>query len=143
MNQEETRLSASQPVQYIKPWARGIHILAGIYNVVWGLLIYFYPQAYFAWLAKGLNLEHNSLVMWQGLAVVLLGILLLMAGFGTAKRWWISSIAMALKLIGGVLVYWLLLQVQVTKPFVFQLIMSDLIWLPLLFAALRQYKKAL
>ena len=143
MNQVSQQDNQEPVTAYIKPWARGILVLAGIYNAVWGLLIYFFPEPYFTWLSKGVLLDYHPLVKWRGLGVLLLGMLLLVGGFGTAKRWWVPAVALGLKVLGAGLVFALLMDFNMTRSYLFQLIMSDLVWVLPLYLCMRQYRAAL
>lgn len=126
---------------YIKPWMRGFLLLAAIYNIVWGALIYYFPAAYYYWLSKGATPDSETIVKVQGALVVLIGIVLLAPAFGRANRWFLVGVGLIAKLLGGVLVYLIILQQLVTRPFVFQLIMSDAIWIIPFYIIMRHYKK--
>ena len=132
---------AQQSTPIIPHWMRGILILAATYNLVWGMLIIFFPEAYFSWLSKGLPMIETGLIKGQGMAVFIVGILLFSTGIGKPGRWPIILAVVLAKLLGGVLVYAFILGGTFTKPLLFQIIMSDIVWVPPLFVIMKHYKK--
>lgn len=121
-------------------WMRGILLLAAAYNFVWGMLILFFPAAYIHWLSKGMVEPSMMLIKGVGAAVFLVGALLMMATIGKPASWVYILAAFIAKAMGGPLVYIIVLEATFSKPFLFQVVMSDLIWLPPLFNIMRHYK---
>ncbi len=120
---------------------RGVLLLAGIYNLAWGLFIYNFPAAFVNWLSQGAMNEGSSLVTYQGLGVLLLAGVFIWTAIYFHKLGYLIWPAIFLKVAGGPWTYFILLDGLFTKRFAFHLIMNDLIWvIPLTIIALRWTK---
>lgn len=122
----------------VQPWMRGVLLLAGIYNLAWGLFIYNFPSAFIRWLSDGAITEAGTLVDYQGLGVLLLAGAFLWAAIYFRKLGYLVWVAIVLKLVGGPWTFYMLLDGLYTKRFLFHLIMNDLLWvIPLTIIALK------
>jgi hypothetical protein len=121
----------------IPHWMRGFLMLAAIYNLIWGIFIYNFPEAYFTWItAKEPTVI--DVVQYQGLGVLLFAGVFLTAAIYPFKVWYMLWAGVAAKLFGGILVFYLIMETEVTKKFIFHLIMNDLVWVgPLFIIALK------
>jgi hypothetical protein len=125
----------------VQPWMRGVLLLAGIYNLAWGLFIYNFPDAFIKWLSQRGILEAPPLVVYQGMGVLLLAGVFVLTAIYFQKLGYLVWVAIVLKLAGGPWTYYMLLDGFYTKRFLFHLIMNDLIWvIPLTFIALNWTK---
>lgn len=116
---------------------RGFLLLAAIYNLIWGLFIYNFPEAYYAWIS-GEDPVFKEIVKYQGLGILFFAGAFLTAAIYPLKVWYLVWAGFLAKLFGGLLVYVFVMEYGFTKKFLFQLLMNDLIWvLPLLLIALK------
>ena len=111
----------------VPPWMRGLLLLAAIYNVAWGLFIYNFPTSYFKWLTKA-SLEAPALISYQGLGTLIFGAIYLSAALYPLRLWFFIPLGILSKIVGAVGAYYIIMDQQITRTFIFQVIMNDLIW---------------
>jgi hypothetical protein len=106
---------------------RGFLLLLAAYNIIWGVFIYNFDTSYVKWITMGAT-EYNVWVKGQGFGVILVGISMLMGAIAPNKFKLLILIGFISKIAGGPLVYYLIMQAEYNKRFLFHLIMNDLIW---------------
>lgn len=111
----------------VPPWMRGFLLIAAIYNVAWGIFIYNFPASYFRWLTKS-SLEAPALISYQGLGTLIFGVIYLLAAIYPLKLWFLILLGILSKIAGAVGAYFIIMDQQLTRTFLFQVIMNDLIW---------------
>ncbi|MEQ8713081.1 MAG: hypothetical protein RIC80_08685 [Cyclobacteriaceae bacterium] len=122
----------------VQPWMRGVLLLAGIYNLAWGLFIYNFPEAFISWLSQGAIVAAGPIIGYQGLGVLLLAGVFLWTAIYFHKLGYLIWVTIGFKLAGGPWTFYMLLDGLYTKRFLFHLIMNDLIWvIPLTIIALK------
>lgn len=114
-------------VRFNQPWMRVTLVLAGVYNLVWGAAVVFFPTAGFNWL----NLEvPNYIPIWQclGMVIGVYGIGYLAASTDPTRHWPIVLVGLLGKILGPVgFVYYAALG-EFPWAFGFTIITNDLIW---------------
>lgn len=123
----------------VEPWMRGVLLLAGTYNLGWGLFIYVFPESFYQWISQT---EHNApeIIIWQGIGVILFGILYISVALYPVTLWYLLIAGIASKILGAAWFYWIILEGNATRQYLFHLIMNDLIWVvPFLFILIRSY----
>lgn len=85
-----------------RPWMRTVLIAAGVYNLVWGMLIVFMPQTSLSWL--GLNSRPPTAQLWQciGMIVGVYGIGYLIASRDAFRHWPITLVGLLGKVFGPI-----------------------------------------
>jgi hypothetical protein len=111
----------------VPQWMRGFLLLASIYNLAWGLFIYNFPTPYFRWLTKS-SLEAPALISYQGLGTLIFGAIYLLAACYPIKLWFLILLGIISKITGAIGIYYIIMDQQMTRTFIFQMIMNDLIW---------------
>jgi hypothetical protein len=116
----------------IKLWVKGTLVMLASYNLIWGLLLYNYPEAYLTWVgvADGVAIAENA---------VSIGILyLLQAAFFTAlpilisrRGAWLFA-ALLLKVSSIVTTLYMLNDIAISKKLYFQVVSNDVFCLILL-----------
>ena len=112
----------------VEPWMRGLLLLAGAYNLGWGLFIYVFPDSFYRWITQTEQLT-PVLITWQGLGVLAFGIAYLLAAVYPTRLWFLIGLGFFSKLIGGIGFYFVVMQQNITKKYIFHLLMNDLVWL--------------
>lgn len=109
-------------------WATLTLQLAGIYNILWGSWVVFFPQSFFMWADLPLT---NYPAIWQsvGMIVGVYGLGYFLASFDPYKHWIITLVGFLGKVFGpiGFVMY----AVQGKLPWQFGLIniTNDIIWI--------------
>lgn len=112
----------------IEPWMRGLLLLAGAYNIGWGAFIYYFPASFYQWVTDGYT-EPLSLIKWQGLGVLLFGTGYIIAAIYPHRYGWIVPLGILSKTLGAIGFYFIVMEQTITRPYLFHLIMNDLLWL--------------
>lgn len=102
-------------------------MLASIYNVAWGIFIYNFPTSYFRWLTKS-SLEAPALISYQGLGTLIFGAIYLSAALYPLKLWFLIPLGIISKIAGAIGAYFIIMDQMITRTFLFQVIMNDLVW---------------
>ena len=112
----------------VDPWMRGLLLVAGAYNTGWGVFIYAFPDTFYRWITQT---EHvtPALITWQGVGVLAFGVAYLLAAVYPLQLWLLIGIGFFSKLIGGIGFYFVVMEQNLTKKYIFHLIMNDLVWL--------------
>ena len=121
----------------IKPWMRGVLLLAGVYNLAWGMFMSVFPESFISWLSDGRIMAESDFLFVQARAVLVFGVFLIILGVKLQHWFRLVWLAVGLKLLGPVVTYYGLLGGVFSKKFIFHLVMNDLIWIiPLISIAL-------
>lgn len=112
----------------VEPWMRGLLLLAGAYNLGWGLFIYAFPNSFYRWITQTDQLA-PVLITWQGMGVLAFGITYLLAAMYPTRLWFLIGLGLFSKLIGAIGFYFVVMQQTITKKYIFHLLMNDLVWL--------------
>lgn len=127
----------------IQAWMRGVLLIASVYNVAWSVFLFWSPNSYIKWMTEGVQTE-NQWVFHQAIGILVVAIMLFMGFLKPIKFRWLILCSFLAKLLGGFVVYWVIMDSEITKKFIFHLLMNDLVWLiPLLaivFAAFKTEK---
>ncbi|HVJ68031.1 MAG TPA: hypothetical protein VM510_08615 [Caulifigura sp.] len=103
-------------------------ILAGIYNLVWGLFVIFRPLALFQW--AGLDPLPNYPELWQclGMVIGVYGIGYLIAASDPLRHWPIVLVGLLGKIFGPIGFVWSAAHGRLPWTFGATLLTNDLIW---------------
>lgn len=124
----------------VEPWMRGVLLLASAYNLGWGFFIYNFPNAFYQWVTQT-EAAAPGIVEWQGLGVLVFGIIYLAVAIYPATLWYLLLLGILSKAGGAIWFYFDIMQQTVNKKYLFHLIMNDLVWLlPFLLIVLRAYQ---
>lgn len=124
----------------IQAWMRGVLLIASVYNIAWSVFLFWSPDSYIKWMTEGVQTE-NQLVFYQAIGILAIAIFLFMGFLKPLQFRWFILISFLAKLAGGVVVYFLIMETQFTKKFIFHLLMNDLVWLlPLLSIVMAAFK---
>ncbi len=119
---------------------RGVLLMAGVYNLAWGLFIYNFPEAFHKWLTAGAVVYAGKLVIYQGIGVFVFGIMYILATLYPLRFWYLILLGLISKLVGAIGVYFLIINKTVTKQFIFHVLVNDLAWVvPLAFITYRTF----
>lgn len=123
---------------------RGLLLVAGTYNIGWGVFIYAFPNAFYRWITQTEQLA-PVLITWQGVGVLAFGVAYLLAAVYPMRLWFLIGLGFFSKLVGAVGFYYVVMEQNITKKYIFHLIMNDMVWLiPLgiIFVRVWQIKRA-
>lgn len=119
---------------------RGVLLLAGVYNLAWGLFIYSFPEAFHQWLTAKAVAYAGKLVIYQGMGVFIFGMMYILTALYPLRFWYLILLGLLSKLLGAIGVYFFIIDKTVTKQFIFHLLVNDLVWLvPLAFITYRAF----
>ena len=124
---EESSPLSQLPLR-VEPWMRGLLLLAGAYNVGWGAFIYYFPSSFYPWVTE-ISAAAPTLIKWQGAGVLLFGAAYILVAFYPRRYWWIVPLGILSKVVGAIGFYFIFIQPALTRPYLFHLIMNDLLWL--------------
>ena len=111
-------------------WMRGVLLLAGGYNVLWGIFIVWFPESFFSWVTQSEALVPD-IIKWQGRGVLFMAVVYLVTAIHPGRYWYLIFAAAFTKLAGGIWFYYAILETEVGKEGIFHLLMNDAIWIPL------------
>lgn len=117
-----------EPPRVVEPWMRGLLLLAGTYNIGWGVFIYAFPNSFYRWLTQTEQLA-PILITWQGVGVLAFGVAYLLAAVYPMRLWFLIGLGFFSKLIGAIGFYFVVMEQNLTKKYIFHLIMNDMVWL--------------
>ncbi len=112
----------------VEPWMRGLLLVAGTYNVGWGVFIYAFPNSFYRWITQTEQLA-PALITWQGMGVLAFGVAYLLAAVYPLRLWFLIGLGFFSKLVGAIGFYFVVMEQNLTKKYIFHLIMNDLVWL--------------
>lgn len=119
---------------------RGVLLMAGVYNLAWGVFIYNFPDAFYSWLTEQKAVA-GELVIYQGAGTFIFGIIYLIAALYPVRFWYLILLGFISKLSGAIGVYFLIIDTNVTRHFIFHVLVNDLVWLiPMAIITYRAYK---
>jgi len=109
-------------------WTRPVLIVAGVYNIIWGAWVVFFPGSFFTWSSMK---PPEYPMIWQsvGMIVGLYGLGYLAAAFDPVRFWFLVFIGLLGKILGPLGAGWYAISGEL--PWIFGLIniFNDLIWL--------------
>ena len=124
----------------IQAWMRGVLLTASVYNLAWGIFLFWSPTSYIKWMTEGVQTQ-NQWVLYQAIGILVVAAMLFMGFLRPLKFKGLILLSFLAKLLGGVIVYFMIMESQLTKKFMFHLLMNDLVWLvPLLLIVLAAFK---
>lgn len=119
---------------------RGVLLIASVYNMAWAVFLFWSPGSYLKWMTEGAQ-SQNEWVFYQAVGILVVAIMLFMGFLKPLKFRWLILFSFLAKLLGGIVVYQLIMDAQFTKKFMFHLLMNDLVWLiPLISIVLAAFK---
>ncbi|MCC5921803.1 MAG: hypothetical protein LAT68_15025 [Cyclobacteriaceae bacterium] len=119
----------------IGQWMRGFLLIKSFYNIAWGLFIYWFPDAFYRW-ASQTEQATPILVKYQGIGVVIFGVLYFLAAIKPLKYWFVPIAGFMSKFAGLAYSIVVLGGGEFNKKLVFHILMNELVWLiPLAFVA--------
>lgn len=127
----------------VQPWMKTVLTVAGVYNLVWGLLAVVAPQAILGWL--GVDASAVTAALWQciGMIVGVYGVGYLIAAADPYRHWPITLVGLLGKLFGPIGFAMAAFQGTLPVSMGWTILTNDLIWwLPfsmILWGALRYY----
>lgn len=131
-------METQQPI--FPHWMRGFLMIAFIYNVIWGIFIALFPDSFYHWVTESQR-ETPGIILWQGRAVLVMGVLYLFAAMYPRKLWYFIALGVFTKVVGGIWFYTSILEMEVGRKGWFHLIMNDAIWVPfLILISLRAFR---
>lgn len=124
----------------VDPWMRGLLLLAGTYNLGWGFFIYVFPDSFYQWITQT-SQTAPDIIVWQGIGVIFFGLIYIAVALYPMTLWYLLIAGMASKILGAAWFYWVILEENATRQYLFHLIMNDLIWvLPFSIILIRAYQ---
>lgn len=112
----------------VEPWMRGLLLLAGFYNIGWGIFINQFPDAFYQWIAL-VPQATPLLISWQGVGVIVFGVAYILVAVYPIRLWFLLAVGILSKLFGAIGFYWIIMERTVSKKYLFHLIMNDLVWI--------------
>lgn len=118
---------------------RGVLLVAGVYNLAWGVFIYNFPDAFYSWLTEQ-NCESAQLIVYQGAGTFIFGIIYITAALYPVRFWYLILLGFVSKLSGAIGVYFFIIDSNITRHFIFHVLVNDMAWLiPLAIITYRAY----
>lgn len=109
-------------------WMTAMLILAGIYNLSFGVFAIVFPRAIFDWIAMD---PPKYLELWQciGMIVGVYGVGYIIAAFDPVRHWPIVLVGFLGKIFGPIGMAWSIYQGTLPVAFAAANVSNDLIWL--------------
>lgn len=107
---------------------RGVLLLAGVYNLAWGVFIYNFPDAFYSWLTEQ-NAAASRLIVYQGAGTFIFGIIYVITALYPVRFWYLILLGFVSKLSGAIGAYFLIIETNITSHFIFHVLVNDLAWL--------------
>lgn len=107
---------------------RGVLLITGVYNLAWGVFIYNFPDAFYSWLTAQ-NAEAGQIIVYQGAGTFIFGIIYLVAALYPVRFWYLILLGFLSKLFGAIGAYFLIIDSNITRHFIFHVLVNDLAWL--------------
>ncbi len=124
----------------VQAWMRGVLLIGAVYNFAWAFFLYFAPSSYLKWITEG-EQTTNEWVSYQAIGIAIVGVFMFLGTLYPLKLRWLILLSFIAKLIGGFLVFQLIMQSVFTKKFLFHLLMNDVVWLiPLFLITIAAFK---
>lgn len=118
---------------------RGILLVAGVYNLAWGVFIYNFPDAFYSWLIEA-NREASQWIVYQGAGTFIFGILYILAALYPLRFWYLILLGLISKLSGALGMYFFI-DKNITSHFIFHVLLNDLAWIvPLAIITYRAFR---
>ena len=111
----------------IPAWMRGILLLASVYGLVWGLFIYNFSDAFFQWVTESSDISTKS-IEYAGIGNLLFAALCFINALYPKKYWYLIILGLLSKIIDPIWFYFEIMSQQVTKKFLFYILMNDVAW---------------
>ncbi|MGK7396392.1 MAG: hypothetical protein ACNS62_17575 [Candidatus Cyclobacteriaceae bacterium M3_2C_046] len=108
-------------------WMRGFLLLSGVYSIAWGIFVYNFTTAFVGWI-KNAPTNETFQVELHGLGLIVLGIIFLITAAYPIRFWYLIVFGFAAKLMGGLWVYFSVMEQEITKTFILHLIINDYVW---------------
>jgi hypothetical protein len=108
-------------------WHRGVFLVAGLYNIGWGLLAAFDPQWPFR-LAGMSPLNYQAVFVCLGMVVGLYGILYLEVARLPEQGWLPAAVGLAGKVLGPIGLFHLIASGAWPLPTIVLCLTNDLVW---------------
>jgi hypothetical protein len=108
-------------------WARIVLVVAGIYNLVWGLWVVLFPGAAFRWIGiEAINYPQ----IWQcvGMIVGVYGVGYLIAARNPLRHWPIVFVGLLGKILGPAGMYWSIMHGCLPLSMGLLCLTNDLVW---------------
>lgn len=117
---------------------RGILLVAGVYNLAWGIFIYNFPDAFYSWLVEA-SVEASNWIVIQGAGTFVFGVLYILAALFPIRFWYLILLGLISKLAGAIGLYFFTDR-NITNHFIFHVLVNDLAWIvPLALITYRAY----
>lgn len=124
----------------IQAWMRGVLLIASVYNTAWAIFLFWSPDSYIKWMTNG-DQSSNDWVFYQAIGILIVGFMMFLGFLKPLRFKWLILLSFLAKLIGGIAVYFVIMNGVFTKKFMFHLLMNDLVWLiPLLSIVIATFK---
>ncbi len=121
-------------------WMRGLLLILTMYNIAWGLFMYYFPDAFYQWISFNQS-STSAFISYLGIIFWLAALIFFLVALYPLKYWYLIFLAVISKLIGDFWLYNEYMHPHTTKKFLFHILMNDLIWIiPLGIVALTAYK---
>ncbi|HVJ68574.1 MAG TPA: hypothetical protein VM510_11340 [Caulifigura sp.] len=110
------------------PWGPGLLLLAGVYNVAWGLFVIGWPETMFR--RAGFEPMPNYPELWQclGMVIGVYGIGYLIAATDPLRHWPIVLVGLLGKVFGPIGFVWAAAHGRLPWSFGGMLVTNDLLW---------------
>jgi len=118
-----TGVEAAQP----RAWMRGVLVAAGVYNLLWGAWVVFFPAALFRWTGMA---PINYPQIWQcvGMLVGVYGIGYLIAARNPLRHWPIVLVGLTGKVLGPAGMCWSVTRGGLPANMAWTCLANDLLW---------------
>lgn len=124
----------------VQAWMRGVLLIGAVYNFAWAFFLYVAPASYLKWITEG-EQTSNHWVAYQSVGIAIVGLFMFMGTLYPVKFRWLILVSFIAKLIGGVLVYQMIMHSEFTRKFLFHVLMNDIVWLlPLILTTIAAFK---
>ena len=120
-------MSQSDHSAAVRPWMRGVLVLAGLYNLAWGGLAILAPE----WCFRAVGMEPpNYPELWQciGMIVGVYGIGYIIAASDPIRHWPITLVGLLGKVLGPIGFAGALASGRLPLAFGWNILTNDLIW---------------
>jgi hypothetical protein len=108
-------------------WMRLFLRICAVYNIGWAVFIYFFTGTFVRWITDS-EMSNTYQVELHSVGLLLLGLIFILTSFYPIRFWYLIAFGFLAKALGGVWVYYSILEQTVTTQFIVHLVVNDFSW---------------
>ena len=112
-------------------WMRGILLISAIYNIAWGIFVYRFTDSFVKWITNSAFTDSYQIEL-HGVGLIVLSIIFFISALHPVRFWYFIFFGFLAKALGGIWVYFSVMNQTITRRFILHLVLNDYVWAILL-----------